>query len=157
MSTISVSVSNDNVVLKEISEKSGQTMAELMESLTSLKSQTNEYLTELVEADKTQTKPAAGRNKEISRIRTSGINRNLPDHLPGDSKEQSRASDENSTRPSVVVVPEKKAKVWRVSSINKPLTTIKKNICLINKFILHYAEGSNRNSGQDSYHQWYEE
>lgn len=80
MSTISVSVSNDNVVLKEISEKSGQTMAELMESLTSLKSQTNEYLTELVEADKTQAKPEAGRNKEIVRIRTSGINRNLPDH-----------------------------------------------------------------------------
>lgn len=60
MSKISVSVSNDNAVLKEFSEVPGKTMTELMAALGTMKSQTNDYLTELVEASKPKAKEGAG-------------------------------------------------------------------------------------------------
>ena len=52
MSKITVSVSNDNSVLKEISGSPGSTMPDLIAALGDIKAQTNAYLTELVEANK---------------------------------------------------------------------------------------------------------
>lgn len=60
MSKISVSVSNDNTVLKEFDELPGKTMADLMAALGTMKSQTNDYLSELVEASKSQAKAGTG-------------------------------------------------------------------------------------------------
>lgn len=84
-------------------------MSDLMAALGTIKSQTNEYLTELVEASKTQAKAGSGRRSEI--IDKKQCPESL--HIPGvdDPKETSGSSNDNSTRPSVVVVPEKKAKV----------------------------------------------
>lgn len=60
MSNITVSVSTDNVVMQEYSESPGQTMSDLMSALATIKTRTNEYLTELVEASKSQAKAGTG-------------------------------------------------------------------------------------------------
>lgn len=61
MASISVSISSDNAVVKEITEKTtGSEMTDLISALTTIKSQTNEYLTELVEAGKAQSQAGNG-------------------------------------------------------------------------------------------------
>lgn len=55
MSNVTVSISNDNQVLKEIAEAPGQTMPDLIAALGKIKSLTNDYLTELIESSKAQT------------------------------------------------------------------------------------------------------
>lgn len=55
MSQITVSVSGDNnTLLKEITMNSGETMPDLITALESIKSQTNVFLTELVQASNTK-------------------------------------------------------------------------------------------------------
>lgn len=60
MANICVSISNDNVPLREINESSGETLPDLIAALVSIKSRTNDYLTELVEAGKPQSAKEKG-------------------------------------------------------------------------------------------------
>lgn len=78
MSNIVISVSNDNTVMKEFSEKSGETMTDLMTALGSLKTLTNEYLTELVEASKPAGRLEARKKKIRVKDSVSGNNRAFP-------------------------------------------------------------------------------
>lgn len=68
MSTISVTISSDNQVSKEISENAGTTMQDLIKALGTIKKDTNEYLTELVEQSKDQTTKKSGEDDGIDRI-----------------------------------------------------------------------------------------
>lgn len=102
MANISVSISNDNIALTEINESSGETLPDLISALVSIKSQTNDYLTEIVEARKSQS------SKETGKVQVDHLKSVFRTHLilPG-----APGNGDNNTRPTVVVVPQKKTKV----------------------------------------------